>query len=188
MVQNLTETISAAGQLDNTYILYTTDNGFHLGQHRMFAGKYSGLETDVHVPFYARGPGIKKGTNGRVTTHTDVAATVMLLADAGLRDEFDGTPMPLTPQLASYQKKNPIDHINIEFWGISNVEGKYGTYTGNPSMRNYPNNTYKSLHMLGSDYNMYYSVWCDGEHEFYDLKVANPSSNLQSQANYEFLG
>ena len=34
-----------------------------------------------------------------------------------------------------------------------------------------PNNTYKSVRILGEGYNLYYSVWCHGEHELYDLTV-----------------
>jgi hypothetical protein len=33
------------------------------------------------------------------------------------------------------------------------------------------NNTYKAIRVIGKDYNLYYSVWCHGEHELYDLKV-----------------
>lgn len=35
-----------------------------------------------------------------------------------------------------------------------------------------PNNTYKSVRLLGEDYNLYYSVWCNNEHELYDLSVS----------------
>lgn len=35
-----------------------------------------------------------------------------------------------------------------------------------------PNNTYKSLRLLGEGYNLYYSVWCSNEHELYDLSVS----------------
>lgn len=37
-----------------------------------------------------------------------------------------------------------------------------------------PNNTYKSVRLLGEGYNLYYSVWCNNEHELYDLLVSNP--------------
>lgn len=35
-----------------------------------------------------------------------------------------------------------------------------------------PNNTYKSVRLLGQGYNLYYSVWCNNEHELYDLSVS----------------
>ena len=37
------------------------------------------------------------------------------------------------------------------------------------------NTTYKALRIVGDDYNLYYSVWCNNEHELYDLKVGDSS-------------
>lgn len=33
------------------------------------------------------------------------------------------------------------------------------------------NNTYKAVRIIGEDYDLYYSVWCNNEHELYDIKV-----------------
>lgn len=35
-----------------------------------------------------------------------------------------------------------------------------------------PNNTYKSVRLIGDGFNLYYSVWCNNEHELYDLTVS----------------
>ena len=48
--------LAQIGELDNTYIVFTSDNGFHLGQHRMPAGKQTAYETDIHLPLLVRGP------------------------------------------------------------------------------------------------------------------------------------
>ncbi len=56
-VEALVRTLRETGQLDNTYIVFTSDNGFHLGQHRLPAGKQTAYDTDTHVPFLVRGPG-----------------------------------------------------------------------------------------------------------------------------------
>lgn len=37
-----------------------------------------------------------------------------------------------------------------------------------------PNNTYKSARIVGEEYNIFYAVWCTGEHELYDLNVHSP--------------
>jgi len=60
-VGSLIDTAAKAGVLDNTYFVFTSDNGFHLGQHRLPAGKYSAYDTDIRVPLLVRGPGIAAG-------------------------------------------------------------------------------------------------------------------------------
>ena len=45
-------------QLDDTYLVFTSDHGFHMGNHRLRAGKDTPYVIDSHVPFAIRGPGI----------------------------------------------------------------------------------------------------------------------------------
>ena len=47
----------------NTYVVYTSDNGFHMGQHRLFIGKTTAYEEDIRVPMAIRGPGVPKGAH-----------------------------------------------------------------------------------------------------------------------------
>ena len=61
LVERLIETLRAAHQLRNTYIVFTSDNGFHLGQHRLPAGKNSAYEEDIRVPLIVRGPRVPAG-------------------------------------------------------------------------------------------------------------------------------
>src|SRR6185295_15787103 len=51
----LVKALQETGQLANTFIVFTSDNGFHMGQHRLQPGKYTPYETDVHVPLLVRG-------------------------------------------------------------------------------------------------------------------------------------
>ncbi|KAJ1938206.1 hypothetical protein EC988_007659, partial [Linderina pennispora] len=80
--------------VDNTYFIYTTDNGYHLGHHRMFAGKQTPYDTDVRIPFIIRGPGIaKKQINDSPTTSSHFAATVLDLANIERPDGLDATSL-----------------------------------------------------------------------------------------------
>lgn len=127
-VDDLVERIIQAMQehpdvLDNTYLIYTSDNGFHLGQHRLPAGKTCSIEEDINVPFIIRGPGIAKGeTVTFPTSHTDLAPTFLKLANIPLREDFDGSPIPVKSedQVGGAVKS---EHINIEYWGHGLVEG-----------------------------------------------------------------
>ena len=51
MVEVLVQSLQAAGQLENTFIFFTSDNGFHLGQHRLRPGKATPYDEDIRVPF-----------------------------------------------------------------------------------------------------------------------------------------
>lgn len=183
MVENLVKMLDRKGLLDNTYIFYTTDNGYHISQHRMHPGKECGFDTDIHIPLVVRGPGIAAGrTLNIVTTHTDLSPTILELAGAE-NAEFDGAPIPLHD---ADDIEDRSEHVNIEFWGQAFGEGAYGyrgsTYnpgTGYNGRNLYVNNTYKSVRLVGRDYSLYYSVWCSNVKEFYNVRVGTPSFPME---------
>jgi arylsulfatase A-like enzyme len=91
LVAGIVRTLKKAGQLDNTYIFFTSDNGFHLGQHRMKAGKYTPYEEDIRVPLLVRGPGVPAGrTVSAFLLNIDFAPTFAALAGAHLGLPADG--------------------------------------------------------------------------------------------------
>lgn len=95
MILQLVDALTVTGQLDNTYIIFTSDNGFHLGQHRRPEGKGSFYEEDVHVPLIIRGPDIQAGTSlqGYVTGNVDLAPTIAELAGVIPPEYVDGMSM-----------------------------------------------------------------------------------------------
>lgn len=120
LVETLIKRLEKSGQLDNTYIFYTSDNGFHIGQHRLPPGKSTGFDEDIRVPFFVRGPGIPQGkVHDAVTTHIDVAPTLFNLAGIPLRDDFDGSPIPL----ATHSAQTSHEHVTVEYWGNAFLEG-----------------------------------------------------------------
>ncbi|MCX7885744.1 MAG: sulfatase-like hydrolase/transferase [Verrucomicrobiae bacterium] len=113
--------LKAMGELDNTYIFYTADNGIAIGRHGLM-GKQNLYEHSWRVPFIAKGPGIAPGSRAQGNIYlTDLLATICDLA---------GVPTPETNEGLSFR---PV------------LEGKqktvrdvlYGAYNGGskPGMR-----------------------------------------------------
>jgi arylsulfatase A-like enzyme len=57
-IERIVQALSDHGELQNTYIFFTSDNGYHLGQHRLIRGKGNVYEEDIRVPMVVRGPGV----------------------------------------------------------------------------------------------------------------------------------
>ncbi|KAI8883715.1 Arylsulphatase, partial [Backusella circina FSU 941] len=184
LVGTVFEQLEKQGKLDNTYIIYSADNGYHLGQHRAYPGKCSNMEEDINVPFIVRGPGVPKGqTSDVVSSHHDIAPTLLALAKG---DEFipswvDGGVIPLTPELENHPKPVSKESFTVEFWSWRNLAEYPNTEMNGP-------NTYKTLRIISNDYNYMYAVWCTGEHEFYDLKEdPYELNNLYKYANIQLV-
>lgn len=172
MVGEMISRLEAAGQLDNTYFIYTTDNGYHISQHRLHPGKECSFETDINVPMVIRGPGVPQDfvKDAVVSSHTDVAPTVMKLAGKPPRSDFDGRAMAVHDAV-----NTGPEHVGTEFWGYAIPEGKYG-YSGKYGFIDgpaeaHPNNTYKGLRLECADYSLYYAVWCTHERQLYNMRT-----------------
>lgn len=127
LVDGVVKRLERYGIIDNTYIFYTSDNGYHIGQHRLPPGKECGYEEDVNIPLIVRGPGIAKGsTSNQVTSHTDLVPTIFNILGLTPRDDFDGSPIPLTENEISEAADTRREHVNLEYWGFAVPEGEYG--------------------------------------------------------------
>ncbi|ORE04925.1 arylsulfatase [Rhizopus microsporus var. microsporus] len=166
MVGTVFEELERQGKLNNTYVFYSSDNGYHLGQHRSYPGKCTNIEEDINVPFIVRGPGVPKGkVSDVVSSHHDLASTFLALAngDEVVPDWVDGGVIPVTHKLKHHRKPVSKESFAVEFWGDNVIDE---IITGAP----HGPNLYKTLRVISEDYNYMYSVWCTGEHELYDLK------------------
>jgi arylsulfatase A-like enzyme len=89
MVASLVQELDIVGELDNTFIFFTSDNGYHQGEHLIDYGKNTPYEESARVPLFVRGPGVAAGSKvERLALNTDFAPTFADLA--GIESSADG--------------------------------------------------------------------------------------------------
>jgi N-acetylglucosamine-6-sulfatase len=119
LVSDLVAALRETGQLKSTYVLFTSDNGFLLGSHRL-NGKVVPYEESIHMPLLVRGPGIEPATRVEgLAANVDLAPTILDMAGArsDLR-RFDG--ISLLPALTG-EKDLPSRPILLENLGEEGV-------------------------------------------------------------------
>ncbi|HEV2875448.1 MAG TPA: sulfatase [Thermoleophilaceae bacterium] len=82
-VVRVVDALRASGELDDTLIVFTSDNGFFHGEHRVPYGKVMVYEPSIRVPLILRGPGVPAGARRRqLVTNADLAPTILEAAGA----------------------------------------------------------------------------------------------------------
>ena len=96
MVAKIVTTLTDTGTLSRTYIFFTSDNGYLLGQHRQ-TEKGIPYEEAITAPLLVLGPGIKAGRRiGQLASNIDLAPTIAALAGASIPRFVSGRSlMPL---------------------------------------------------------------------------------------------
>jgi N-acetylglucosamine-6-sulfatase len=91
LVAGIVGELNNSGVLSNTYVFFTSDNGWHAGEHRIPQEKWRPYEEDVHMPLLARGPGVAAGsTTYKLVLDTDYLPTFTDLADVHTPKYVDG--------------------------------------------------------------------------------------------------
>lgn len=84
------EKLQAMGELDNTYVFYTSDHGMAIGRHGL-QGKQNLYEHTWRVPFIAKGPGIEPGSRVQGNIYLlDVLPTLCQLAGITVPQTVEG--------------------------------------------------------------------------------------------------
>jgi arylsulfatase A-like enzyme len=108
-IERIVNDLSARGQLSNTYLIFTSDNGFMQGQHRLHQGKFAPYEPSVQVPLMIRGPGIPPGGLPRAAVwNGDIPATILKIANAEPGVPQDGRSLLPYAQDPNLKSTRPI--------------------------------------------------------------------------------
>ncbi|MCC6226990.1 MAG: sulfatase [Microthrixaceae bacterium] len=92
LVAGVVETLDTHGELDNTVLMFISDNGYNLGSHKL-VHKMAPYEESVRVPLVMAGPGIRHGTESRMVIEPDLAPTILDLAGLSAPAWTDGTSL-----------------------------------------------------------------------------------------------
>jgi arylsulfatase A-like enzyme len=182
-ISHLVDTLRTTGQLDNTYLVFTSDNGFHLGQFRMPAGKQTAYDFDVHLPLIVRGPGIpKKTTAHQLTGNIDLAPTFAAMAGVTPPAFVDGRsflPIAKDPSTdTTWRTSYLVEHWKEDDTGAT--VGKAPQEPGDLDQTQAPrarrsaaaNNPIPEYHAVRTGRYLYVE-YVTGERELYDV-IADP--------------
>ena len=101
-----------SGELGNTYVIFTSDNGFFHGEHRIAQGKNLPYEPAVRVPLVIRGPRVPAGRRRtQVVANIDLAPSIVDAANARAGRTLDGRS--LLPYLAD-PTRTPARDLLVE--------------------------------------------------------------------------
>jgi arylsulfatase A-like enzyme len=145
----------------DTYILFSSDNGYHLGQHRLMAGKRTAFDSDVRVPLVVVGPGVRRGAVSSALAGTvDLAPTFEAWARAPRARGRDGRSLlgvlaGRTPR--SWRRALLIEHTHP------------GVVRGDPDVQGWAEGKPSSYRALRTR-RFTYVEYANGERELYDRR------------------
>jgi choline-sulfatase len=146
--------LEAKGLADDTIIVYTADNGYHMGN-RGFAGKWSHYEESLRVPMIIHDPRAPKAARGQVVKHSalnlDLPATFLDWAGVAVPNSYQGLslkPIVSTGKADDWRKQTFHEHFAVRnripaFEGLRTDRYKYVRYVDEEN--------YEFLHDLKND-------------------------------------
>jgi arylsulfatase A-like enzyme len=160
LIARIESTLRRRGLSGDTYLVFSSDNGLHMGEHRLLPGKLTAFDTDIRVPLIVIGPGVPAGRElSEMTENIDLCPTFERIAGARVPHKVDGHSLLglLHGQaIASWRTDVLVEHHGRFF--TQNDPDRPNVGSGNPP-------TYEALRTPDALYVEYRT----GEREFYDL-------------------
>jgi arylsulfatase A-like enzyme len=160
LIATLRSELAGAGVADNTYLVFSSDNGYHLGEYRLNPGKMTAFDTDIRVPLVVAGPGVTAASvSDAAVANIDLAPTFQQIGGAEIADTVDGRSLlPLLHRRpgANWRTANLIEHHGPD------------TRADDPDLPAPGSGNPPSYEALRTD-TYTYVEYVDGAREFYDL-------------------
>ena len=108
-VGKLVQSLKDEGLLDDTYIVFSSDNGFFRGEHRITSGKYLPYDPASRVPLIIRGPGIPAGgVSNELVWNGDIPQTILQIAGGSQDNSLDGRSLLPFAQQPGLRTTRPV--------------------------------------------------------------------------------
>ncbi len=115
MIGAVRDLLVKQGLADNTYVIFTSDNGYHMGEYSLRSGKQTPFDTDIHVPLIVVGPGLEAGRSvADIAMNIDFYPTFVELAGLPSTDKVDGHSLAalLHGQPGPGRNIAVVEHVN----------------------------------------------------------------------------
>jgi arylsulfatase A-like enzyme len=162
MIADMENTLQAIGQAQNTVFVFSSDNGYHMGEYTLGAGKQTAYDTDIRVPLIVAGPGIPAGTR-----NSDMAENI------DLRPTFEqlvGATTP--PQVVDGHSLVPLLHGQRVPWRnyalVEHLRPGSGSGKVDPDRQNWVGGVPPSYRAIRSK-TFVYVRYATGDREYYNL-------------------
>jgi arylsulfatase A-like enzyme len=158
MIGDIEFALAAHHMLQNTYIVFSSDNGLHTGEYRLMPGKLTAFDTDIGVPLVVTGPGVPAGkTTDAMAENVDLAKTFTAIGGTTLPGDGHSLMSLLEGEKpADWRNAILVEHHGPDV-GQNDPDAQDRT-SGNPT-------TYEAMRT----HRFLYVEYADGEREFYDL-------------------
>ena len=169
MIGRLRASLAELGIDKDTYVIFTSDNGYHMGEYQLRPGKMTPFDTDIRVPLVVVGPGVAGGrTLPEIAENIDLAPTYVELAGA-----IGGPLQPDGHSLLPLLHAAPGADASIAWRRAALVEHRHPTASpADPDIQEGPSGNPPSYEALRTP-DALYVEYDDTAHEvgFYDLKA-----------------
>jgi N-acetylglucosamine-6-sulfatase len=184
MIGALQQAVAAIGAADNTYFVFSSDNGYHMGEHRLMPGKMTAYDTDIHVPLIVTGPGVPAGrTVDEIVQNIDLCPTFTELGYAAAPPSVDGrslAPLMRGEEVEGWRTVTLVEHRgpirNLADPDLPDL--RYAPRIAEAVRRGGNPTTYEAIRSASA----LYVEYADGEKEYHDL-VADPDELRNTYAS-----
>jgi N-acetylglucosamine-6-sulfatase len=195
MIGELQALVASLGQQNNTIFVFSSDNGYHMREHRLRPGKQTAFDTDIQVPLIITGPGIPAGrVVSALAQNVDLAPTFIELAGANATRTLPSAIID-GRSLVQWLYPGSTGNQSTSWRTAALVEHYRGSYVfaDDPDMETDPTTepvpwqwhfadppSYKAIRTSSATYVEYIT----GEKEYYDL-VADPYEMINAYENLD---